>query len=168
MQTPTYVYKPTWVANTFLVRGRNDGVTDISPLKIQKLVYFFHGWHLATTGCPAVGERFEAWPNGPVLSSLYHQFKKFRWHTITSYANDVDPITGEEKASVVAASDEQFHEIFNAVWDRYKAFSGQELSDMTHAPDTPWSYAREHGLQYISDERIREFFVALGKRAVAA
>ncbi len=167
MATPVYVYKPSWVANTFILRGRNEGVNDIDPLKIQKLLYNFHGWHLATTGCPAIGERFEAWPNGPVVSSLYHQFKQFRWRRITDYAKDIDPQTGEEKASIVATSDEQFYEIFGAVWGRYKGFSGVELSAMTHAPGTPWTFARERGLQYIPDEKIREHFVELGKQVAA-
>lgn len=160
-----FVYKPAWVANTFLERGREEGVFDIDPLKIQKLVYCLHGWHLATTGAPAIGERVEAWPHGPVVSSLYHQFKKYRFSRIREFAHDVDPSTGEEAARIVAASDRQFYDIFNRVWDRYKEYSGQQLSDLTHAPGTPWSYARENGLQYIPDNLIKSHFVELGRRA---
>jgi uncharacterized phage-associated protein len=161
---PVYIYKPAWVANTFIVRARDEGVRDVDPLKIQKLVYHLHGWHLATTGCPAVGEQFEAWPNGPVISSLYHQFKKFKWNTITDYAQDIDPATGEFKALVVTPSDEQFRAIFDAVWQRYKGLSGPELSALTHAPDTPWSEARAKGLQYISNDRIKDYFLNLGRQ----
>ncbi len=168
VQQPTYTYKPSWVANTFLSRSRQDGVNDVDPLKIQKLVYNMHGWYLATTGCPVVGEQFEAWPNGPVLSSLYHQFKRFRWNAINEMAPDVDPITGNTAPYIVAQSDEQFHSIFNAVWERYKAFSGPQLSAMTHAPGTPWSVARERGSQYIPNDEIRRHFVGLASRPVIA
>jgi len=160
----TYVYKPSWVANTFLLQAKEDGVRDVDPLKIQKLVYNLHGWYLATTGSPAVGERFEAWPKGPVLSSLYHQFKAYRWRPISDYAEDIDPITGETRRLMVARSDEKFYSIFRAVWDRYKGFSGEDLSSMTHAPGTPWSHARAEGRQYISDDEIREHFLELARQ----
>lgn len=160
---PTYVYKPTWVANTFLWRAKENRV-GIDPLKIQKLVYNMHGWYLATTGCPVVGDRFEAWPKGPVLSSLYQQFKKYRWNLITELASDIDPQTGESKALIVATSDEKFYEVFGAVWDRYKAFSGEQLSALTHADGTPWSRARAGGRQYISDDEIRSHFIELARQ----
>lgn len=162
--TPTYVYKPTWVANTFLLQAKEDEVRDVDPLKIQKLVYNMHGWYLASTGYPAVGERFEAWPKGPVLSSLYQKFKKYSWHRITEYAEDVDPLTGETKSLIVARSDEKFYAIFWAVWARYKGFSGEDLSALTHADGTPWSRARSEGRQYIPDEDIRDHFRELARQ----
>jgi uncharacterized phage-associated protein len=159
----TYVYKPAWVANTFLWRAKEDSVFDVDPLKIQKLVYNMHGWYLATTGYPVVGERFEAWPAGPVLSSLYQKFKKYRWNKIDDLAIDIDPQTGESKALIVAPSDERFYEVFQAVWQRYKGFSGSQLSALTHAEGTPWSRARAEGRQYISDDEIRAHFIELAK-----
>ncbi|WP_416207720.1 type II toxin-antitoxin system antitoxin SocA domain-containing protein [Bradyrhizobium sp. SEMIA] len=43
--------------------------------RYRSLVYRLHGWSLATRGAPAVGEHFQAWPCGPVLASLYREFK---------------------------------------------------------------------------------------------
>ncbi|MEM7547693.1 MAG: type II toxin-antitoxin system antitoxin SocA domain-containing protein [Pseudomonadota bacterium] len=157
------VYKPSWVANSFLVRAKNEGVKDVDPLKIQKLVYNLHGWNLAVTGSPVIGERFEAWPHGPVNASLYHQFKGFRFQPITGFARDIDPVTGASSATHVNPTDAAFYDIFDRVWARYKAFSGQELSDMTHAVGTPWSYARENGLQYIPDNMIRDHFIEISR-----
>jgi uncharacterized phage-associated protein len=162
-EAPTYTYKPSWVANTFILQAKNDGVRDVDPLKIQKLVYNLHGWHLATTGSPVVGEQFEAWPNGPVLSSLYQKFKKYRWHRITDYAEDIEPATGEAKALIVAVSDEKFYDIFRAVWKRYRGFSGEQLSALTHAENTPWSKARAAGQQYIPNDDIRHHFLELAR-----
>lgn len=129
---PVHAFKPTWVANTFLNRGQNEGVP-IDPLKIQKLVYYMHGWHLAVTGNPAIGEDFEAWPNGPVVSSLYHLFKHFRWRSIDELARDIDPSTGQNVPLIMNVAMRQFYEIFEQVWVRYRGFSGVELSEMTHA-----------------------------------
>lgn len=164
MNPPVYTYKPSWVANTFILQAKEDQVRDVDPLKIQKLVYNMHGWYLASTGCPVVGERFEAWPKGPVLSSLYQKFKKYRWHRIDDYAQDVDPQTGENKSLVVARSDERFYSIFNVVWNRYKDFTGEQLSALTHAAGTPWSKAREAGRQYISDDDIKLHFIDLAAK----
>ncbi|WP_394689073.1 Panacea domain-containing protein [Hoeflea sp.] len=158
---PTVIYKPSWVANTFLVRAKKDGVGDVDPLKIQKLVYCLHGWNLAVRGHPAVGERFEAWPHGPVLSSLYHQFKQYDFHRIFGFAKDVDPSSGEEASVYVNPTDAAFYDVFNKVWERYKGFSGPQLSDMTHQPNTPWSYARKNNMQYISDTMIKAHFVSI-------
>jgi len=156
-------YKPIWVANAFLNSAKADGVRDIDQLKIQKLVYCLHGWHLATRGEPVVGELYEAWPYGPVLSSLYHEFKLSGRKPIDRYASDIDPQTGEKKSLMVAKTDEQFYAVFDRVWDRYKEYTGIQLSMLTHAPNTPWSDARERGDDYISNDSIRSHFIALAQ-----
>lgn len=78
------------VANYFLDKAREDGV-DLSPMKLQKLIYFAHGWHLAIYGEPLIDESVEAWAWGPVISSIYHDFKKYGRDPITSPAVVVDP-----------------------------------------------------------------------------
>ena len=46
-----YSYSAKEIANYFLELSAKK---DISPLKIQKLVYIAHGWHLALYGEPLV------------------------------------------------------------------------------------------------------------------
>lgn len=162
----TFVYKPSWVANTFLWKAGEDQIFDVDPLKIQKLVYCMQGWRLATAGMPAVGENFEAWPNGPVLANLYQKFKQYRWNRIDKYAEDIDPATGEVRALMVPRSDEQFFAVFDRVWTRYKGMTGTQLSDLTHQPGTPWSLARERGQQYIHNDDIQRHFVELARAHV--
>src|SRR5947209_5672014 len=64
------------VANEFLSVAQQEG-RGISPLKLQKLIYFANGWHLALRNDPLVNERFEAWQYGPVLRDLYLEFKLY-------------------------------------------------------------------------------------------
>jgi uncharacterized phage-associated protein len=115
---PPQTYKPTWVANSFLVRAWNERVVDIDPLKIQKLCYMLHGWYLAVYNTPVIGEQFEPWPHGPVNSTLYHQFKGFGFKPIREHAKDVDPTTGKEVATYVGPTDTIFYEVFDRVWSR--------------------------------------------------
>lgn len=158
------VYKPTWVANSFLVRGQNASVNDITPMKIQKLVYMLHGWNLAVTGQPVIGEQFEAWPHGPVNSTIYHQFKANKSRPIREYAKDIDPVTGNEVATYVGVNDAQFYNVFDRVWNKYSGLTGGQLSDLTHAEGTPWSFSRINGFQYIPNDLIRQHFVELSKQ----
>jgi uncharacterized phage-associated protein len=156
---------PAHVANAFLYRARQEGVADIDPLKIQKLVYCLHGWHLATRDAPAVGELFQAWPYGPVLSSLYHEFKQFGSATIANYAEEIDPNSGVSRSLMVSPNDKAFYDVFDAVWTRYKNLNGIQLSALTHADGTPWSTARQRGLPYLSNDEIRAHFQELANRA---
>lgn len=155
-------YKPSHVANAFLERGQQDGVS-ISPLKLQKLMYYLHGWYLATQNEPLIGERFEAWPYGPVLSSIYHDFKRYGYRDIDEYVQDIDPKSGEVKALMVSKNDRKFRDVFDRVWDRYKDKGAMELSEMTHADGTPWSTAREEGSTYLSDDEIKDYFRRLAR-----
>lgn len=154
-------YKPSFIANTFLARAYGEQVGDVDQLKIQKLVYFLHGWYLATQDESVINEKFEAWPYGPVLSSLYQDFKRWGRKPLEGYATDIDPKTGELKSFVVNQSDKKFYEVFDRVWKKYKPFSGLYLSSLTHAPNTPWSLARNRGNDYLNNDEIKEYFVRL-------
>src|SRR5437870_4490658 len=64
------------VANYFLELAKKEGKT-LNPMQLQKLVYFAHGWYLVLFGQPLVQEDIQAWSYGPVIPSLYGEFKKF-------------------------------------------------------------------------------------------
>ncbi|MBL8774262.1 MAG: SocA family protein [Phenylobacterium sp.] len=158
-------YSPNHVANAFLLKARNEGVRDVDPLKVQKLVYNLNGYWLAMHGAPLVGERFQAWRHGPVLASLYHQFKSNRASPISTWALDKD-MSGEGwKAYRPSDEDRAFYDALEAVWDKYKSLSGLQLSALTHAPGTPWSKARQRGDDYLDNDEIREHFREVLQRA---
>ena len=68
-------YDPKAIANYFLDLARAQEKA-LTPLKIQKLVYFANGWHLAIKGVPLINEQVEAWRFGPVIPSLYTHFER--------------------------------------------------------------------------------------------
>jgi len=145
------------IANNFLQWDFTDGSASITPMKLQKLVYMAHGWHLAIHNEPLIEEQFEAWPYGPVEDTLYHIFKQFRNSPITQYAKTW---VGDKEVSYVANSD-KFKAVFDAVVNKYGAFSALKLSALTHMPGTPWSQTRASGQTYISNDLIREHFRGL-------
>lgn len=157
------IYNPNHVANAFLLKARDEGVFDVDALKIQKLVYNFNGYQLAIHGEPAVGEKFQAWPYGPVLASLYHEFKGNGSKPIATWALDYSD--GERKAFRPADTDRPFYDLLEAVWDKYKGLTGLQLSSLTHADGTPWKLARERGDAYLDNDEIREHFKKLLSRS---
>lgn len=60
------VITPKDVARYFLYRAYDDGEW-VTPLKMQKLVYFAYVWTLLMTGKKLFNEEIQAWPNGPVV-----------------------------------------------------------------------------------------------------
>ncbi len=134
-------YTAKAVANYFLDLGRTRK-NEISPLKIQKLVYVSHGWHLALSGGePLVWDEYvEAWPYGPVFPSVYHEFKHYGASPILDYATDFELMgrTFKLVTPCVETDDINAVALLGRVWKVYGDFSGTQLSGMTHAPGTPW------------------------------
>ena len=82
-------HNPKAIANYFLELARADD-EELSPLKIQKLVYYANGWHLAIKGKPLISEQVEAWPYGPVVPSLYRAFRSYGDGPITEPARETE------------------------------------------------------------------------------
>lgn len=115
----------------------------LTHLKLQKLLYFLHGWHLAITGIPVVDEGFQAWDYGPVIPELYQQLRQYGAHAIDDYIRDIDPMTGQAVAYVANAQDHQFWAILDKVWEQYAGYSALQLSTLSHEPNSAWHIARQ-------------------------
>jgi uncharacterized phage-associated protein len=159
-------YSPSHVANAFLLKAQNERVQDVDHLKIQKLVYNLNGFYLALYGTSVVGEQFRAWPYGPVLETLYHEFKRNGRTRILEWAKDMSQ-SGDLVAFRPNDADRTFYDTLEAVWDRYKGLSGLQLSDLTHKTGTPWSEARLSGRTYLDNALIKAEFekILAGEKA---
>ena len=60
---------------------RGDMMTN---LRLQKLLYFAQGWHLARFGRPLFDASIEAWPYGPVVPEVYRAYKEYGREGIAS------------------------------------------------------------------------------------
>ncbi len=137
------------VADYFICLANETG-SYISNLKLQKLVYYAQAWHLAIHNDPLFEEDFEAWIHGPVIPTLYQEYRAFQWKPILK---DVS----KQKFS------EDVQNFLNEVSEVYFACDAYELERMTHQED-PWIKARG-GLPLdtpsnaiISKESMREYY----------
>ena len=54
-----------------------NGGDNITNLKLQKLLYYQQGYHLAVFDTPLFNEAVEAWIYGPVVPVAYDYFQQF-------------------------------------------------------------------------------------------
>ena len=147
-------YRAKTIAEYFLLLAKEQGEA-ITPLKMQKLIYFAHGWNLAIQGVPLVNEDVKAWPYGPVIPSIYAAYKK--------YGRLAIPADKEcEKIDEGLQGDTSTTTILNKVWDVYRKFTAFQLSNMTHEPGTPWQKTNTEDT--ISNEEIRKYFLEQGRQ----
>lgn len=121
------------VANFFVEKSIESGV-ELTPMKLIKMVYIAHGWHLALKKEPLIAEAVQAWKYGPVVRSVYDQFKGFRDGQITQMAQ----VFANGDLVSPRVSDEDTKAFLLSVWNAYRQFSGWQLSAITHEPNTPW------------------------------
>jgi uncharacterized phage-associated protein len=121
------VASPSHVADFLLheCRERGDALTN---LKLQKLLYYADGWHIALHGQPLFDEAFQAWVHGPVLPSQYRRFRDNQWRPILS------PIERPDLPGPVAAHLVEIVDVFGSE-------TAVALELMTHR-ESPWIAAR--------------------------
>lgn len=160
-------YDARAIANRFLDLARNEGES-LSQMKLQKLVYFAHGYYLAFTELPLIEDPVEAWKFGPVIRSLYREFARFGSDEITEPATVFDGTSLEERKIKIEdypdfATNEYVDGLISEVWRVYKDLSAVQLSNLTHQEGTPWAETWDGETRYlkIPTNRIRDHFVEL-------
>jgi uncharacterized phage-associated protein len=153
---------PSDIAKYFLLRSENDGEL-ISPLKMQKLVYYAYAWYLVTTKHKLFDEQIEAWANGPVIPSLYRELKKYGAMPINAeeYANSTSQVAVDD---LITKLTPQTRKILDDVYEQYQTMTAFELVVLTHQ-EKPWAEARkglfpeETANRPIADQHIFEQYV---------
>ena len=124
------------VANYFIDKGKKEDRPVEGVLKLIKLVYIAHGWHLGVNKKPLIREQVEAWKYGPVIRSVYDAFKKHGRLQITELA--ITGVEPEMKTTIDESIDKSACQFLDKIWNFYRVFSGVELSQITHKKGTPW------------------------------
>lgn len=134
-------YSAMALANAFIQRAEEGRVRGLTPMKLQKLMFFTQSWHLKLYNGILIDDIFCRWPQGPVIPSLYHEFRRFGGFAITEYARYVR--SGDEGYEVllpvVRPADTRAWALIDEVIRVYGEFSGPQLSNLIHMPGTAWT-----------------------------
>ena len=102
---------------------------NITVLKIVKLAYLAHGWHLGFYDAPLAIDDVEAWPYGPVFGRLYSAVRRFKGDPIEELAGNFDLLTKQQKT------------LIGWVFDAYGDASDLALSALAHQKGPNASHA---------------------------
>lgn len=103
---------------------------DITPLALQKALYYAQGFYFAFFNGFLLKENCEAWVHGPVYREIYNMYSNYKYDTIDDIES-VDPnvFTPNQKL------------ILDNVIKSFCCYSGKVLEGFTHN-ETPWNKTR--------------------------
>ncbi|MES0490900.1 MAG: type II toxin-antitoxin system antitoxin SocA domain-containing protein [Leptospirales bacterium] len=118
----------------------------VTPLKLMKLAYISYGWYSAFYNKQLFSDTIEAWKYGPVIPSIYHDYKRYKNNPITHMPNKYNAQKIKEKlASDIPKNNTGITalQLIDSVIDNYSKINGLLLSSMTHADGTPWDLVND-------------------------
>lgn len=141
------------IADCFLRIVDRDSGSTITPLKLQKILYYAQGYYLALNDCELFKEDFQAWVHGPVNPKIYDMYKSYGYNSIDY------PKTKPKKI------EKNTLDFLYSIWDTFGIFDGKYLEGLTHTED-PWVIARkkanchdgESCTEIITKKSMKEFF----------
>lgn len=108
-----------------------DEKSDLSKLKIQKLLYYAQGYYLALYNKPLFDEKILAWEHGPVVKEVYMGLQ--------SKTNEIfiPTETYKMRADEIKKLKKNDKELIEDVFQLMGQYSAWKLRDKTHQED-PW------------------------------
>lgn len=151
-------YPASVIAYAFVEKGIEEGQF-VTQMKLQKMVYFAHGYHLAKYGEPLITEKFEAWKFGPVVEDIYQTYKLYGSDPIM----DTFFLPKPPRAFRYKPLSETAVDAIEYTWKVTKNLSGAQLSQWSHLDGSPWAktYDPANPSVAIPEESIRDYFQKL-------
>lgn len=87
--------------SNFVLKLANGSGRALTQMSLLKIIFYAHGWYLASKDKPLFRQPVEAWEHGPVVKVVRDAFKEFGSKPIDRMADRLDLETGE----LVAVSD---------------------------------------------------------------
>lgn len=103
---------------------------DITPLVLQKVLYYAQGFYFAFCSKFLFKDNCEAWQHGPVYRNIYGIYSKYKFN----YIKDIDMVDTN------SFSKEQML-VLNCVTKYFHIFNGKQLEELTHN-ESPWLTTR--------------------------
>lgn len=123
------------VADYFIYKSKFDDKnrSTVSPLKLQKLIYYAQAWYSTfNQGKKLFNDEIEAWVHGPVVPTIYHEFKQFGYNDISKNITNIP--------NSIQRSNE-IQTVLDVVWNMYGQMDAKALEKLTHSEE-PWQKAR--------------------------
>lgn len=110
-------------------------LNEVTPLMLQKLLYYIQGIYLATYDRPFFSDDCEAWVHGPVYRNVYELFREFKYNPIDDIRFSLiegynEELTNNEKDVVLMVA------------NTFGNYGGKFLEKITHK-ENPWLDARK-------------------------
>jgi uncharacterized phage-associated protein len=135
------IYPATEIAK-YIVQVAHENGDGITPLKLQKILYYVQGGYLALRGYPVFDEDILAWRHGPAVYSVYVNNKKYGSGEIPPESIDI-PFSEFDKKFI------------REIYLKYRKYSAAQLIEMTHS-EAPWKDTGQSDV--IETDIIKEFF----------
>ncbi len=135
---------------------------EVTPLMLQKLLYFIQGVYSALYGRPIFEEDCSAWIHGPVYPEVYELFRDFKYNPI-----DDARFALLEGTDATLTDDEK--RVIDLVVNTFGMYGGKVLEKITHNED-PWMEARKgYGDSIpsnvrLSKERIMKYYILINQK----
>lgn len=135
---------------------------EITPLALQKILYFIQGIYMVLFKKPLYKEDCMAWVHGPVYEDVYNLFKDFKYNPIEDNRFAIFKDRFEEL-------NEHEKKVIDLVINTFGKYSGKVLEDITHE-ELPWKNARagyeasEPSREIISKDEIKNYFVCVADK----
>lgn len=98
---------------------------DITNLKLQKMLYYCQGFSIAILKKSLFSDKILAWKHGPVIRSVYNDYRKYNGDIITEIENgDLSKLSNEQKC------------LIDDVYSVYGKYSAWHLRNLTHEEPT--------------------------------
>lgn len=132
----------------YIISLQDPELGDLTHLKVQKLLYYCYGHVLAAHDVRLFDEPFKAWQHGPVLDSIYTEYKQYGRQVLPIVEG---PVVIELPHSIMAT----IHEVLGG----YGQYSAWCLREMTHN-EAPWQKAFNDAAYagVIADSEIKAYF----------
>jgi uncharacterized phage-associated protein len=119
--------------------------SDMTNLKLNKLLYFAQGVHLARTGTPLFEDTIVAWEFGPAIPCVHQRYSKCGKNPIEPDKIDLEGRLSDEETATIIDTMREF--------GKYTAYY---LVTKTHAAGTPWAMTPRGDI--ISQAVIKDYF----------
>ncbi len=103
---------------------------DITPLALQKALYYIQGFYFAFYESFLFEDDCEAWAHGPVYKDIYQRYSSYKF----------DPIEGTDEIDEITLSSSE-RAVIDSVIRNICCYSGKVLESFTHSEE-PWLKTR--------------------------